>query len=179
MSSMLPTTETLRSPRTVSTRHSQETDGEAGRSMPPLREEETTPHLTEEKHSRASLTPLSRRMAGQLMEVPITERCQKTGSAQPAPGKIDTQNLRKIGCCLRKQMGPIMQDINTDTLLALHCASLVLDTDKPIYYRVQNASSRSLDSVPLPALISITLATIRTISIFSPRIFFLLHLILF
>ena len=25
------------------------------------------------------------------MEVPITERCQKTGSAQPAPGKIDIQ----------------------------------------------------------------------------------------
>ena len=59
--------------------------------------------------------------------------------------------------------------------LALHCAQLVLDTDKPIYYRVQNASSRSLDSVPRHTLISITLAPIRAISIFSPKICFLVR----
>ena len=128
MSSMPHTKETLRSPKTVSTPHSQEMGGEAeaGRTMPPLREEETTLHLTEERYSRVSLTPLSRRMAVQLMEVPITERCQRTGSAQQAQGKSDknltnscfplnrpSEKNRELFCCLRKQMGPIMQDINT------------------------------------------------------------------
>ena len=133
MSSMPPTKETLRSPKTVSTQHSQEMGGEAGRTMPPLREEETTLHLTEERYSRVCLTPLLRRMAAQLMGVPITERCQRTGSAQQAQGKMiriepihasfSTDNPRKIGCCLRKQMGPIMQDINTATA-DWHCIVL-------------------------------------------------------
>ena len=190
MSSMPPTKETLRSPKTVSTQHSQEMGGVAGRTMPPLREEETTLHLTEERYSRVSLTPLLRRMAAQLMGVPITERCQRTGSAQQVQGKSD-KNLTNLCFLLNRPFEKnrvLFKETNGSNYarykhshcwLALHCAQLVLDTDKPIYYRVQNASSRSLDSVPLHTLISITLAPIRAISIFSPKICFLLHLILF
>ena len=109
MSSMPPTTETAQLLKMVSTRHSQEMGREAGRIMPPLREGETTLHLTEERHSRVSWTPLSRRMVEQLMEVPITERCRKTDSAQPAQGNSDSdskcinsynRNPEKLGAAL-------------------------------------------------------------------------------
>ena len=133
MSSMPPTTETAQLLKMVLTRHSQEMGREEGPIMPPLREGETTLHLTEERYSRVCLTPLLRRMAAQLMGVPITERCQRTGSAQQVQGKMikiepihasfSTGHMRKIGCCLRKQMGPIMQDINTATA-DWHCIVL-------------------------------------------------------